>query len=346
VSTVYGIEVPLGPVEIGLVRFKFGIAAAASVAARGPLTIADGGTASTGHDRTTGRPTIGTERTLTLGAERRIAENITVGASTELAATRMDRLIANPSPRGFVSALIRGFNPRVQFGTDDTNLTVDVQADSDFCFFGVRAHFQRTALESRSTEATGSVEGAMLIGPSALAMRQLALRAGPGLTRVLMRAIPGIAPSATSLASSSFFATWAGPIGWAIPISYGLRDATMAYTDHLRQLGEDRGQANQWAAAFVREAYGHPHDHYIGTNATVARRGIAAARALAERHGWVHVQSRLEKDYHGGRPPRALSAATGRYDHRELEVIAFRFGEAIFRQRRHGGRIPETLERF
>lgn len=260
--------------------------------------------------------------------------------------TIMDRLIANPSPRGFVSALIRGFNPRVQFGTDDTNLTVDVQADSDFCFFGVRAHFQRTALESRSTEATGSVEGAMLIGPSALAMRQLALRAGPGLTRVLMRAIPGIAPSATSLASSSFFATWAGPIGWAIPISYGLRDATMAYTDHLRQLGEDRGQANQWAAAFVREAYGHPHDHYIGTNATVARRGIAAARALAERHGWVHVQSRLEKDYHGGRPPRALSAATGRYDHRELEVIAFRFGEAIFRQRRHGGRIPETLERF
>lgn len=94
--------------------------------------------------------------------------------------TIMDRLIANPSPRGFVSALIRGFNPRVQFGTDDTNLTVDVQADSDFCFFGVRAHFQRTALESRSTEATGSVEGAMLIGPSALAMRQLALRAGPG----------------------------------------------------------------------------------------------------------------------------------------------------------------------
>jgi hypothetical protein len=128
VSTVNGIEVPLGPVEIGLVRFKFGIAAAASVAARGPLTIADGGTASTGHHRTTGRPTVGTERTLTLGAERRIAESITVGASTELAATRMDRLIANPSPRGFVSALIRGFNPRVQFGTDDTNLTVDVQA--------------------------------------------------------------------------------------------------------------------------------------------------------------------------------------------------------------------------
>lgn len=186
----------------------------------------------------------------------------------------------------------------------------------------------------------------MLIGPSALAMQQLALRAGPGLTRVLMRAIPGIAPSATSLASSNFFATWAGPIGWAIPISYGLRDATMAYTDYLRRLGEDRGQANQWAAAFVREAYGHPHDHYIGAHATVARQGIAAAQTLGERHGWVQVQARLEKDYHGGHPPRLLSAASARYDHRELEVIAFRFGEAIFRQRRHGGRLPETLERF
>lgn len=343
-SIAFGIEVSRGPFEFGAVRFKFGLSAEAALSEGASLEWS--GTASPGHDRTHGGRRMLTGHSSSIGSDVEIAHNITLGADVEPDTERLDRLIANPTPAAFAFALLSGFNPHVRFNGDAVSLEVDVQADIDFCFFGVRVQFDHTALRTRSLEGTGQIEGAMLIGPSRRTMQQLALRAGPSLTRVLGRALPRVLPEGGALASSGFFSTWAGPIGWAIPLALGTRDALVAYTDHLRSRGADRGRANQWAAAFVREAYGQPHPTYTGANAAVARQGIEAARSLAAGHGWVQIQARLENEFNGGQPPRLSSGSSTRYDRHDLEALWFRLGESVFRSRDGGGPLPETLERF
>jgi hypothetical protein len=335
-----------GPFDVGAVRFKFGLQLQAGVSERGALPAQHGVSASPGHDRTLGTPTTSVEQSVQISGDREIADNITVGGAVELSPETLDALIENPSPQSFARALLSGFNARVRFGSDDQSLALQVQADAHFCFFGVRAQFQRTALQSRSVEASGSIEGAVLVGPSRRTMQQLALRAGPSLTRVLARALPRVVPAGGALASSEFFLTWAGPIGWAVPIALGLRDATLAYTSHQRSLGEARGQAHAWASAFVRETYGHSHEVRQGPDVAAARQGRAAARALGERFGWVQLQSRLEKEYHGGQPPRLLSTGNARYNENDLGFIADRLGEVMFRRASRGGRDPEFMERY
>lgn len=345
-ARAFGIEINLGPYEIGPVRFKFGLGAEATVAARagGPSL---GTTASPGHDPHHGGRTTERERSLEVGAGVTIARNITAGAAVEVDPRHLDELIAAPSPRNFVRALLSGFNTKVRFGDDDASLAVELSPDPDFCFFAVRAEFQREALGTRSVSAGGSVEGAIMMGPSRATMQRLALRAGPALVRVLSSAAPRVLPEGSvALSGSGFFQTWAGPIGWAIPISLALRDALTAYTRHLRAVGAERGNANQWAHAFVRETYGQRHPHYSGGHAAVARGGIETARALASQHGWVHLQARLERDYNHGRPPRLTSPYSGIYDYEELNRIADRFGEAIYRSRYRGDAPPATLSRY
>ncbi|MCX8098226.1 MAG: hypothetical protein N3F11_04350 [Casimicrobiaceae bacterium] len=347
-AQVFGVEVEWGPFEVGKVRFKFGLSGETSLATRSSVDLGTSRTLTPRHDRTHGGRMTESEMSLSASASAEIARNITVGADMEVSEERLNRLIENPTPQAFVYVLASSFNAQVQFGGDTSSLTVEVHPDiEDFCFFGVRVRFQREAFGTRSVSTSGSVEGVILMGPSRATMQRLALRAGPSLLRVLRCAAPRVLPESSSLlAATRFFQTWAGPIGWSIPISLGLRDALLSYTNHLRELGADRGNANQWAHAFVRECYGQQHPPYTGSHASVARQGIAAARALAAHHGWIQLQARLERDYHSGRPPRLTSPHSGIYDFNDLNTIAFRLGEDLFRRQHGGGPVPDVLARY
>lgn len=330
-SSTAGVQLTTPVREVGYVRFKLTFGAQVALAptstpspAGRPITVT-GGVGQTVAQ--TGRQTPDAQQRIGIGAAREISDGVVAGVSTSLDAGHLDDFIAQPTSRGFATALFgSGFNASI---TVDDWAVLQVGTDSDFCFFSIGANIAPTLLQRHIGAQTASASGNVTLsfGPSWAAWMAIATRIGPQFMSVAARWVPSIAPEAAS-GTLGPFATWIGPIGWAIPIGIAIRDFTVMICQAAYARGLQRGHMNQVGVAYVRFIYGMRQHRTASRNAVdFAERH---ARDAIARFGAGSMQRYLERHYRDGRHIPVRHSQAGNFDDVAVNDLGFRFGEALF----------------
>jgi len=324
--------------EVGLVRFKItvsaGVIADSNSAPTPPgsrLSHQESLSATRAHVRPSGprapASTTADSVQIPVGVAVVVSKRVSVGFSAAVDPAGLANLVTQPSPRGFARGLLQAAAPSLNLTIGEWG-ALAVGLDSDVCIFSIGANLPpdllRQQVGSQMVGLASSVTFAF--GPSKAAWRAMAMRLGATFPNLVARVAPPLATGGAAATTTGFFATWLGPLAWAIPIGIGVRDFSVAICRAAWARGVQRGHWNQFAMAYVRAAYGVPLPHH-SSSPSATRGGAGKAEQDIARHGVSSVRRYLEQNFREGRP---IPSRGRTYDDREVAQVGFELGEAMF----------------